>query len=57
MKNEIMQPPLSKIFVPHILKLLFQNEHIGNGSQGSEKEISIYSMKVAKANLPTVMKR
>jgi len=28
-----------------MVKVIFQNEHIGNGSQGSEKEISIYPMK------------
>jgi len=47
----------AKIFAPHMVKGLFQNAHVGNGSQGSEKKISIYPMKVMQANLPTVMKK
>ena len=54
---EIMQPRLSKNFVPHMVKVLFQNIHVENDSQGSEKEISIYPMKVLQAELPTIMKR
>jgi len=56
-KTEIMQPLLSKIFVQHMVKVLFQNAHVGNGSQGSEKEISIYPMKVVQADLQTLIKR
>ena len=51
-KKEIMQPLLSKIFVPHMGKVLCQKTHVGNSSQGSEKEISIYLMKVVHADLP-----
>ena len=53
-KRETMQPLLLKIFV---VKFPFQNAHVGNGSQGSEKEISIYLMKVVQADLSIVMKR
>ena len=28
-----------KIFMPHMVKVFFQNAHVGNGSQAFEKEI------------------
>ena len=40
-----------------MVKVLFQSAHVGNDSQGFEKEISINLMKVVQADLLTVMKR
>ena len=45
-------PLISKIFVPHMVNILFQDANVGNGSQGFEKEISIYPIKVVHADLP-----
>jgi len=45
------------IFVPYMAKVLFQNENIGNDSQGFKKEILIYPMKVVQVDLTTLVKR
>ena len=39
-----------------MVNIFFQNAHVGNGSKGFEKEISIYVMKVVQVDLPTIMK-